>query len=140
MFETTGAIKWDEFKKLYKSHFISADDTASATRELEKHRQTGSVDEYLATFREILIRTGITDPLVIQQRFLNGLKEKLREKVALVEFPDYTKADGLETLYARAQMLDSQERTIRAMLGVGESRPLPPTPTKDPNAMDVDAL
>ncbi|KAJ8501692.1 hypothetical protein ONZ51_g426 [Trametes cubensis] len=134
---------WDEFKKQLLDAFDDVDQKASA-RVLLRNLKQGSkkVEDYIAEFKSIISRCGITEFDVIADFFYAGLNRPLREKI----FGMYPLPKNTSELYLRASTLEQQYHLGRAYDGKTSTyRPTykayrPRPQERDPDAMDVDKM
>ena len=134
---------WDEFKKQLLDAFDDVDQKASA-RVLLRNLKQGSkkVEDYIAEFKSIISRCGITEFDVIADFFYAGLNRPLREKI----FGMYPLPKDTSELYLRASTLEQQYHLGRAYDGKTSTfrptyKPYRPRPQeRDPDAMDVDKM
>ncbi|EPQ49790.1 hypothetical protein GLOTRDRAFT_134605 [Gloeophyllum trabeum ATCC 11539] len=135
---------WEAFTTRFLNAFTEADTAGDARAKLRVLRQTATADEYIAEFRMLTARCGITEDVSLIEYFQEGLQNKLVEKVYGMEHMPKT----IDEWYEATSRFDNQYRRARAVInrykGVGQTRnlvtPRYTPPTKDPNAMDVDRL
>lgn len=81
---TLGICTWSEFEKKISEQFRDLNHVLRMRRELQKLRQTGSVQAYSTAFRDVWmeIRTELSDADALFH-YLNGLKEQVQGHVML---------------------------------------------------------
>ncbi|KAJ8456414.1 hypothetical protein ONZ51_g12142 [Trametes cubensis] len=134
---------WDEFKKQLLDAFDDVDQKASA-RVLLRNLKQGSkkVEDYIAEFKSIISRCGITEFDVIADFFYAGLNRPLREKIfGMYPLPKdtselYLRASTLEQQYHLGRAYDGKTSTFRPTYKAYRPRPQ----ERDPDAMDVDKM
>ncbi|EPQ49712.1 hypothetical protein GLOTRDRAFT_16209, partial [Gloeophyllum trabeum ATCC 11539] len=72
---------WEAFTTRFLNAFTEADTAGDARAKLRVLRQTATADEYIAEFRMLTARCGITEDVSLIEYFQEGLQNKLVEKV-----------------------------------------------------------
>ena len=125
------------------SHFVQAFlkrfaplDTTEAARDALKALKQGknSVVEYISRFNQYTGQTGWSDA-DHRTRFYDGLSEQLKDNLAISDRP----ITSLQELKAAAQVLDQRMRQREAEKKGRTYHMTSQAPSKDPNAMEVDA-
>eukprot|EP00253_Pinus_taeda_P024423 PITA_24423 len=82
-------LTWDKFKKALTNRF---DQESSFLGRLTKLRQTGTVDEYITTFKALAFRTRGLSDVFYMECFISGLKEAIKAHVQVHHPPTWTEA------------------------------------------------
>jgi hypothetical protein len=137
---------FDEFKQAVQTVFTPIDDKGVAKTELRTLRQGDKrIEEYITQFTIIAARTGLTEDSALIKYFIDRLYLKLMERVYTMEKPPSTLEDWMRA----ASLFDGNWRCACAIANRNKSgsvKPtpvpdyVPSTPTRDPNAMDVDTI
>jgi hypothetical protein len=99
---------WDEFKTLLVATFRPVNAARVARDRLADLRQIGSVDKYNADFRRLIIEAGNVSPAEQLDRYVRGLKPKVRMEVELSSPVD------LSTAMTQAQRVDNITWSLRS--------------------------
>ena len=140
---------WEIFRTAFKLRFESVDesvDAKEAIRALWQGKQT--VAEYAARFKEAMGRTGYSEA-DLHDRFYEHLSTEVKDALVHTERPIGTLAQ-LEAVavqvdnrirHRKAERAREQGRTLPKSFTTGNnsSTAAPFTPSKDPNAMEIDA-
>jgi Retrotransposon gag protein len=129
-----------------KKAFSPVDAEGKARTDIKHLKQgSGPVDDYIAQFRILASRCGISDDKSLIEYFMDGLNVKLLEKVYMME----TMPTMITAWYEAAAKFDGQYRQVKAIIGKLKHNPdavkAVPAPQVtyvicDPNTMDVDAV
>jgi hypothetical protein len=92
---------WDAFKTNFNTAFSAVADAATARTELKTLFQDGPVDDYIAKFRDLIGRSGITQEEAKIEYFLDGLHKDLVDCIYLMPTPPTT-LEGMYTAAANA--------------------------------------
>ena len=103
---------WDRFKDAVKAAFDPINEQGEAVAQLKLLKQDGPVDDYVARFRIISPKTGITDQRALLEYFYDGLDPKLLERIYTKDTPPTT----LEGWYTAAATLDTQMRRVQNLV------------------------
>jgi Retrotransposon gag protein len=96
---------WDAFKDLVKKAFSPVDAEGKAHTDIKHLKQgSGPVDDYIAQFRILTSRCGISDDKSLIEYSMDGLNIKLLEKVYMMEKMPMT----ITTWYEAAAKFDGQ--------------------------------
>ena len=111
-------------------------DTTEAVRDALKALKQGknAVAEYISYFNQYMGQTGWSDT-DHHTRFYDGLNEQLKDNLAISDHP----ITQLQELKAAAQILDQCMRQCEAEKKGRTYHTTSQAPSKDPNAMEVDA-
>jgi hypothetical protein len=136
---------YKEFLETFQLYFKPINQTIEANNRLITLKQgKRTVEEYVAEFRLLISMAGITsttdsDNIHLINYFRQGLNPAISKKIGLSE----NVPDTIGGWADRAVQYDTQYRLTMAMYGktiVNYERSTRSTDTKDPNAMDVDAM
>ena len=67
---------WDEFQEEFNQTFDHGDHAAIARAKLTSLQQTGSIQEYVTSFRDYMFESGITDDVALIGYFQVGIKHR----------------------------------------------------------------
>src|ERR1700676_2656660 len=143
--DTLGTFgNWADFERALKTAFSPIDSEGTARTKLRHLKQgSGGLDNYIAEFRILVSKCGITDNTSLIEYFMEGLNPKLLERVYFTE----TMPTTIQGWYEAANKFDGQSRRAKAIAdrargGFTAEKPPPPRVThiRDPNAMDIDAI
>jgi hypothetical protein len=123
---------WYKCEEAFRARFLPIDEESEARRELGRLRQTASVPDYVAQFKQIAARTGYSTADQYT-RFYDGLKGEIKDALVYGE-----KAKDLEDLEKKASAIDFRRRE-REGERKGERSGYRPSGSADPMAMDIDA-
>jgi len=101
-----------EGKDAVKAAFDPINEQGEAVAQLKLLKQDGPVDDYVARFRIISPKTGITDQRALLEYFYDGLDPKLLERIYTKDTPPTT----LEGWYTAAATLDTQMRRVQNLV------------------------
>jgi hypothetical protein len=99
---------WDVFKTLLVANFQPINAAKVARDRLAELRQIGSVDKYNADFRRLILEAGNVSPTEQLDRYVRGLKPKVRMEVELSSPVDLTNA------MTQAQRVDNITWSLRS--------------------------
>jgi hypothetical protein len=99
---------WDVFKTLLVANFQPINAAKVARDRLAELRQIGSVDKYNADFRRLILEAGNVSPTEQLDRYVRGLKPKVRMEVELSSPVD------LAIAMAQAQRVDNITWSLRS--------------------------
>jgi hypothetical protein len=140
--------------------FSPIDDAGTARTAIKNLKQAACADleEYIAKFRILKDRTGITEDIAMIEYFMDGLNPKLLEKIFNIEnvpvtldgwYKAASKCDGQTSAIIRKLMASTitaaiigklKASTITAAAKAEKPAILHSTPAEDPDAMDIDRL
>lgn len=95
-----------EFEADFNAAFLSSDTAGDALQELKQLKQTGTGDEYVAKFKILVTRAGISQYEALRDYFEQGLSQGLRQRIYNLT----TLPDTMAKWYEQAQRLDNQWR------------------------------
>ena len=126
---------YNQFVQAFLKRFAPLD-TTEAVRDALKALKQGknSVAEYISRFDQYTGQTGWSDA-DHRTRFYDGLSEQLKDNLAISDRP----ITSLQELKAAAQVLDQRMRQREAEKKGRTYHMTSQAPSKDPNAMEVDA-
>lgn len=132
---------WIDFQTEFTRNFLSSDVAGDAKGELMRLKQTGSADEYVAQFKILTSRSGITDYEALVELFQRGLQKALLMKI----YNKDTLPSTMDDWYRAAQTMDHQWRRMRRILEGNTFNSFTGHRQQtqahhDPNAMDVDHI
>ena len=140
---------WDKFVAAFKLRFETADEAVEAKEALRTlYQGSKTVPEYTARFQEVAPRTGYSEA-DLRDRFYEHLATKVKDELVHTERP----TKSLSELIKVASDVDTRirQRATEKARELGKappassnrtftfSAPAPTAPSRDPNAMDVDA-
>src|SRR5271154_5132466 len=141
--------KAKDFIVKFRTAFLPTDAPGEARAQLRQLRQgKDTTDEYIAQFRILSGRSGISDQAALIEYFMEGLNTGTLQKI----FGMTTIPTTIQKWYDAASRFDSQYRRVQEILarkkGISYSpqkktnapRYTSNTTTRDPNAMDIDRL
>lgn len=133
---------WDHFAAALRQQFRPVNTAKTARDRLVNLRQTRSVQDYAYHFRSIIIDIpGMTEDEKID-RFVRGLKDRIRQEVDLREPGTLDKAislaDRYDAMLFRASKNDREFRPARSY--APKATAAAPAAPADPDAMDIDSL
>jgi hypothetical protein len=126
------AASWPNCEAAFRARFLPIDEESEARRELGRLRQTSSVPDYVAMFKQLAARTGYSSADQYT-RFYDGLKPEIKDALVYVEKPK-----TLEDLQTKASAIDFRRRE-REGERKGERSGYRPSAPVDSMAMDIDA-
>ena len=104
---------WPDFQAEFERTFISSDVAGEARSDLFTLKQDGDADGYVAQFKILAMRAGITETNALVEYFQRGLKPALLNRIyGMNQLPS-----TMEEWYSAAIRLDNQYRRLRSMLG-----------------------
>jgi Ty3 transposon capsid-like protein/Zinc knuckle len=103
---------WNAFKTAVRAAFDPINEQGEAVAQLKLLKQDGPVDDYVAKFRVLAPKTGITDQRALLEYFYDGLDPKLLERIYTKDTPPTT----LEEWYTAAAVLDTQMRRVQNLI------------------------
>lgn len=115
----------DEFERVFSDEFVPSDQQQRLRAALRACRQTGSIEDYVARFREIIMQIREMSPLDQVDHFIAGLKPETQKEV------NYLNCETLRDAIAAAQAYE------RAHFGGAEPRRPRPARLPEPEPMDV---
>lgn len=118
--------KWSEFESDFTKAFLSSDLEGEALQELKNLTQSGSADEYIAKFKILATRAGMTDYKALKDYFQQGLSAGLRARI--YNLNDLPK--DMDEWYKQTQKLDNQWRQLGTYATPSTST-RPPFPRRD---------
>jgi hypothetical protein len=89
---------WATFKAAFETAFSSVSDKAAARAELKVLYQDGDIDDFIAQFRAIATRTGLTQEAAVIEYFYDGLDPSIVQQIFLKD----TISTTLEAIYSAA--------------------------------------
>ena len=104
---------WATFKTDFTSAFSAVSDEATAKNELKVMYQDGPVDDYIAKFRDIIGRSGITQEEAKIEYFLDGLQKEIIDHI----FHMTTVPTTIETMYTAAATAYQQLQRAKTLTG-----------------------
>ena len=132
---------WLDFQTEFTRNFLSSDIAGDAKGELMQLKQRGTADEYVAQFKILASRSGITDYEALVELFQRGLQRDLLKSI----YNKDTLPTTMDDWYKAAQAMDHQWRRMRRVLEgnafnsfTGHRQQT--QAHRDPNAMDVDHI
>ena len=126
---------YSHFVQAFLKHFAPLDTTEAARDALKALKQgKNSVAEYISRFDQYMGQTGWSDA-DHRTRFYDGLNEQLKDNLAISDHP----ITSLQELEAAAQVLDQHMRQREAEKKGHTYHTTSQAPSKDLNAMKVDA-
>lgn len=132
---------WLDFQTEFTRNFLSSDIAGDAKGELMQLKQRGTADEYVAQFKILASRSGITDYEALVELFQRGLQRDLLKSI----YNKDTLPTTMDNWYRAAQDMDHQWRRMRRVLEgnafnsfTGHRQQA--QAHRDPNAMDVDHI
>lgn len=132
---------WTDFQTEFVQNFLSSDAAGEAKAELMRLRQTGPADEYVAQFKILTSRSGITDYEALVELFQRGLQKPLLTRI----YNKDTLPTDMDGWYKAAQHMDHQWRRMRRIIEGNAFNSFSGNRQqnqayRDPNAMDVDHI
>lgn len=126
---------WAEFKKEFESTFLDPNPAGTARYKMDHLRQGGkTADEYVASFRELISRTGYNDAAHVE-KFEKGLNSALVDKIyALPEMPSTLK-EWVEWAMKLDRQWRQREANKKTVVGTSlprQSKPILSTFTTSP--------
>jgi hypothetical protein len=111
--ETLGTFgTWRAFETALKTAFSPIDSKGTAQTKLQHLRQgLGGLDNYIAEFRILVSKCGITDNKSLIEYFMEGLNPELLKRVYLMENMPTT----IQGWYEAANKFDGQYRRAKAI-------------------------
>lgn len=88
----TSPTTWDEFRTAIRAEFVPEDHERRACNSLRSCKQTGSVAQYLSTFRNIVFTIPDMRSSEKRDKFVSGLKSKIQFEVRNVNCQDFEEA------------------------------------------------
>lgn len=155
--DTANAIdngSWTEFCDSLKKSFTQYDPKTNAVQQLTRIQQgSDPADDYIIKFTNLVKRSGLKEYESLKQYFLDGLNGGLRAAI-FKTFPMPTKMDASEEgwytrtrevyqAWRESQRYGGRSKDSQKDKGKGPSKGSGPRysgPSRDPNAMDVDAV
>ena len=126
---------YNQFVQAFLKRFTPLDTTEAARDALKALKQgKNSVVEYISRFDQYTGQTGWSDA-DHRTRFYDGLNEQLKDNLAISDRP----ITSLQELKTAAQVLDQRMRQREAEKKGRTHHTTSQAPSKDPNAMEVDA-
>lgn len=140
---------WDKFVAAFKLRFETADEAVEAKEALRTLFQgSKTVPEYTARFQEVAPRTGYSEA-DLRDRFYEHLATRVKDELVHTERPTKTLIDlikvasDIDTRVRQRATEKAREQGKAPPVSSNRtftfSAPAPTTPSRDPNAMDVDA-
>jgi hypothetical protein len=146
---TSGQLKgygsFADFCTLVNNDFGPANPAGSAMQDLMKLRQNGSLIDYIAEFKLLAGRAGITEVNTFRQFFLGGMNTGLRRSIMSDEIPT-TNSDLIRKALTKQSNFE-ELKNLQNLYGGGttqkknnQTRKPRYHDTRDPNAMEVDRM
>lgn len=110
---------WEDFKSSLISEFIPSEHNRLGRDKLRKHKQTGSVEKYLAEYRNTILLIGDINEGEKLNRFVDGLKYNVKVEIMKTNY------NSFEQCARMALNIDSaiwRARRIQAGLFSGQER------------------
>lgn len=137
-----------EFKKSFEHHNIIGNAIAWLSHKCMTSKSNGTFEPslpiYISGFQNHITQSKITDHNVLISFFSTGIPSGLMKQIYSMETIPitindwYKKALTFQTHYKRAQEVEQRRKNPSAVYRPFSANPS--TPTRDPNAMDVDAI
>jgi len=109
---------WAAFKAAFETAFSPVSDEAAARAELKVLYQDGDIDDYIAQFRAIAARTGLTQETAVIEYFYDGLDPSIVQQIFLKD----TIPTTLEANYAAAAKIYQNQQRARHIIAKGRDR------------------
>jgi hypothetical protein len=134
-----------DFCTLVNNDFGPANPAGSAMQDLMKLRQSGSLIDYIAEFKLLAGRAGITEVNTFRQFFLGGMNTGLRRSIMSDEIPT-TNSDLIRKALTKQSNFE-ELKNLQNLYGGGttqkknnQTRKPRYHDNRDPNAMEVDRM
>lgn len=128
---------WADFYTEVTTAFREEGGPMKAAVKLANLKMTGSAENFVDEFKDLVQRAGITNNIAIIRDFEHGLKKSIVDQIYVMETMPATP----EGYYAAAIRFDNRQKSRRTYENSDMRRPSDPAhPTTDPNAMLVDRM
>ena len=103
----------DEFEHALREEFVPPDQQQRLRSALKQCRQTGSIDEYVAQFRQLMAQIREMSELDKVDRFVDGLKPETRKEINYLRCATLSEAISAAQAYERTHFDVNLPRTPR---------------------------